>query len=290
MTTTTVDVHRRLTEPDLPVRLHELGFPADDAADLQQAVVRVLARPDDLETITTLAGRLLSHLGEFTPYGHPAVWSDVPLDADGVLPMIALVVTAPEVAAWHAGRGVPAEISAATLTDLAQQVRVHRQTFGTFGLHTHDWLTIAWSGALYGLGRLQFNLQPGAGGWVLSTHIPQSGPLTPGRVDESFTSARRFFATHFPDHPVCDIICQSWLLDPALTTILPGTNLAAFQRRWQPTGERYPGEPDVLFFVFNRRGPVDPEDLPADTTLRRAVRDRLISGQGWSTIVGRLAP
>ena len=101
------------------------------------------------------------------------------MDPDGVLPMLTLVATAPEVAAWHAGRGVPADISAATLTDLGQQVWVHRLTFGTFGLHTHGWLTIAWSGALYWLGRLQFNLQPETDGWVLSTHIPRTGPLTP---------------------------------------------------------------------------------------------------------------
>ena len=82
----------------------------------------------------------MSHLGEFTAHGHPDVWSDVRLDPDGVLPMLALVATAPEVAALHAGRGVPADISAATLTDLGQQVWVHRLTYGTFGLHTHGWL------------------------------------------------------------------------------------------------------------------------------------------------------
>ena len=31
----------------------------------------------------------------------------------------------------------------------------------------------------YRLGRLQFNLQPEDDGWVLSTHIPRTGPLTP---------------------------------------------------------------------------------------------------------------
>ena len=30
---------------------------------------------------------------------------------------------------------------------------MHRQTYGEFGLHTHDWLCWAWSGGLYWLGR-----------------------------------------------------------------------------------------------------------------------------------------
>jgi hypothetical protein len=45
-----------------------------------------------------------------------------------------------------------------------------------------------------------------------------------------------------------------------------------------------------LFFVFNRRDATDPESLPADTALRRAIRDRLVSGKGWSSCTGRLAP
>jgi hypothetical protein len=285
---TSIDVRARLADPTLPDRLRALGFRPDDAAAAEQAAEEVLARPDHLEVVATAADRLVSHLGEFTAFGHPGVWSDTPEDPNGVLPLLTLVVTAPEVAAWHAGRGIPADISATTLTDLGQQVWVHRQTFGTFGLHTHDWLTIAWSGALFWLGRLQFNLQPEGNGWVLNTHIPRTGPLTPEAVDSSFTEAKRFFATYFPDHPTRDFVCLSWLLDPALTAALPDSNLAAFQRRWQLTGEGYPGEADVLFFVFGRRGSVELDSLPRDTALRRAILDRLTSGQGWSSLTGRI--
>ncbi len=107
-------------------------------------------------------------------------------------------------------------ISATTLAELGQQVWIHRLTFGTFGLHTQDWLTIAWSGALYWLGRLQFNLQPEDDGWVLSTHIPRTGPLTPESVDQAFAAARDFFAAHFPECPIRAFVCSSWLLGPGL--------------------------------------------------------------------------
>jgi hypothetical protein len=289
MITSTLAVRQRLADPDLPDRLGGLGLRPDDAVDLERAATAALERPEDLEILATLADRIVAQLGDFTAEGHPAVWSGLSLDADGVLPLLALLVTAPEVADWHARRSIPAEVSAATLADLGQQAWVHRLTFGTFGLHTHDWLTIAWSGALYWLGRLQFNLQPEDDGWVLSTHNPRSGPLTPESVDHAIAAATDFFATYFPEYPVRAFLCSSWLLDPALNAALPSSNLAAFQRRWQLTGQRQSGEADVLFFVFNRRGPTEFESLPADTALRRAIRDQLVSGQGWSTATGRIS-
>ena len=72
------------------------------------------------------------------PDGTPPSADQQPM---GLLPMLALLVTAPEVTAFHTQRGVPAEVSAATLSDLGQQVWVHRTTYGRFGLHTQGWLT-----------------------------------------------------------------------------------------------------------------------------------------------------
>ena len=54
------------------------------------------------------------------------------------------------------------------------------------------------------------------------------------------------------------------------------------------TGTPSPVTPDVFFFVFNQRGPVDPASLPRDTALRRAIADGLAAGQHWSVAQGRL--
>ena len=219
-------------------------------------------------------------------------WSEG--DEAGIAAVLAFLVAAPETAAFHAGRGVPPDISAATLADLGQQVHVHRLTDGAFGLHTPEWVALVWSGSLYALGRLQFNLareRPGADPeWVLSTHIPRTGPLTPAAADASFATATEFFAAHFPDFPTRRFHCGSWLLEPALAEGLPGSNLAAFQQRWTRYGDPGPGTADVLLFVFSERGPVDPATLPTDTALRRLVVDRLTSGAGWGTWQGWIQP
>lgn len=285
----TIDVAARLADPNLSRRVAELGFRDDDRADLLAAVERVRSRRADLATVARLAEGVVGTIGDggldWDRRSTQIPWADG--DEAGVLAVLAFLVTAPEAAACHARRGVAPEISAATLADLGQQVQVHRLTDGAFGLHTPEWVTLVWSGFLYALGRLQFNLaleEPdGRPEWVLSTHIPRTGPLTAAAADASFAAATAFFAGHFPDVPTEKFHCGSWLLDPALSERLPGSNLAAFQQRWTRYGDADPGTADVLLFVFSRRGPVDPATLPTDTALRRLAVARLTSGAGWGT-------
>jgi hypothetical protein len=285
-TTSTSD---RLAAADDP-RLTDLGFRTDDRQDLLQAIQRVLADPDRLAQVDRIADALRERIGRFSDD-----WNDDPfaiagadqeaLDREwgvGVLPMLALVATADDVAAFHADRGIDRSVSRTSLSDLGQQAWVHRRTFGVFGLHTYGWMRVAWSGALYWLGRLQFNLTRFADEWVISTHIPESGPLTPERVADSFGRARAFFARHFPEYPTRLFHCGSWLLDPQLAEVLPAdSNMARFQRLWELRGERRPGDGDAIFFVFRRRGDVDPATLPQDTTLQRAIVARLVAGGHW---------
>ena len=290
----TIDVRRRLSDPELPGRAADLGFRDRDIADLLSVIEPVLHSADDLATVTRLAESVLNTIGYVGPEFERRR-TDLP-NSDGlgigVLPMLALLVTAPEAAAFHASRGVPEDVSAATLADLGQQVHVHRLTFGEFGLHTQWWVNLVWSGFLFRLGRLQFNLAlerpEGGPEWVLSTHIPMSGPLPPTSVSESFAAAAAFFTAHFPDYPTRWFHCRSWLLDPTLSELLPQSNLAAFQRRWTLYGPAEPGVEDLLFFVFQRRGQVAPASLPSDTALRRVAVECIVSGRGWNVYNGRL--
>ncbi len=293
-----IDVAARLQSPDLEGRIGLLGFQADDVADLLNVVDKVLGSPDDVDRVAQLVGRLLPVIGTF---GEP---DTAPFDCHataidtygaGVLPMLALLVTADEIRAFHQQRGVPDELSWRALSDLGQQVRVHRLTYGEFGLHTQDWLCLVWSGAFYWLGRLQFNLQPDELArprrqrWVVSCHIPQTGPLTPASIDDAFAWAQDFFPRHFADHPASDFYCCSWLLDPSLTEVLPAeSNMVKFQQRWALYGNSCDGDADALFFVFHRRGEVDLDSLPTDTTLQRAIVDRVRHGRHWTICTGRI--
>lgn len=275
-------------------RLSRLGFAEDDRADLLDTIARVTADPDRLAVVEQLADRLRGQIGVFD--SDFEVFEVAGADDDhygiGVLPMLALVASADDVADFHRRTGIDSTISWTSLSDLGQQAWVHRRTYGAFGLHTYGWLRIAWSGALYWLGRLQFNLThyqpPGADRqWVVSTHIPESGPLTPDSVADSFRQARTFFADHFPDHSTTLFHCHSWLLDPQLTEVLPAeSNMARFQRLWDLQGEGREADGDAIFFVFRRRGEVDHADLPQQTTLQRAIVNRISAGGHWYAHAG----
>ena len=286
------DVRARLTAADLPALVKRLGFRGDDIEAVLSAASAVVGSAPDLERVTAMAERLLLRIGDFDQGpDHPLELADggVLELGVGVPQLLALVATAVDVADFHARRGVPTDVSEASLADLGQQAWVHRRTFGDFGLHTYPWLRIAWSGALYHLGRLQFNLQSTDGEWVLSTHIPATGPLTPAAVEDSLRQARSFFAEHFADYPTSNFYCSSWLLDPALAAALPAdSNMARFQRRWSLYGEAMRGDEDALFFTFSRRGDVDLTTLPQETTLQRAIVDRLRSGRHWHLWQGRI--
>ena len=280
-----LDAPHRLLDPDLPERLSRLGFRREDAVDATRAAERVV-QDRAASGVQVLADRLRGVIGGLLTEGAQDPW-DCPAARDtrygvGVLPMLALIATVPEVQAYHASRGISEDLSWRALSDLGQQAWVHRRTFGEFGLHTFGWMQVAWGGGFFWLGRLQFNLVRERGVLMLSTHIPQTGPLTPESVDASMTEAAAFFGTHFSDLPATAFHCASWLLDPQLADALPAvSNMARFQRRWSLYGEPLPGDEDAIFFTFARRGPVEWDSLPQDTTLQRVIVDRLRAGGHW---------
>ena len=112
---------------------------------------------------------------------------------------------------------------------------------------------------------------------VLNIHIPGGGPMTHERSGESFAAALEFVPRHFPDRPFAGFCCSSWILDAQLEELLPPTsNLVRFQH-------------EVYLFpvLSNDRAllnaafggvPADLTEAPRDTTLRRALADRLLGG------------
>lgn len=207
----------------------------------------------------------------------------------------------PDVRAYHARRAIADEVAIATLADLGRNLKRDRRLFGEGGLRTHDWLTLHFRGAIYELGRLQFNRMRARsvhahersaglreGDPAIGIHIPEGGPLSPEACDESLRLARRFFAEHFRETPVRIGLCTSWLLDEQLGDYLdPGSNIIAFQQRFRLIGT-YDGDADILRFVFGRVGAVDLDTLPQRTTLERAIVAHLRAGKHWRNRVGWL--
>jgi hypothetical protein len=201
---------------------------------------------------------------------------------------------------YHRQHGVPEAISWATFADLGRRLSIDWQADLAGRLTTLDWLSLHVRGAIYELGRLQFQRGhsrleglgghlPRRGDLALALHIPESGPLTPQRCNEALRMASRFFPLHFPDEPYRVVTCDSWLLDPQLAQYLPPeSNIIRFQRRFQLLPGLGDGNESVLRFVFHTlTTPLG--DLPQRTTLERAVVSHLQAGRRWHTRAGWLA-
>ncbi len=224
--------------------------------------------------------------------------------------IFAYLAAVPDVRRFHAERGVPDDVSWATLADLGRHVESYRERTGSTGFGSQFWLTAHFRGALYELGRLQFNpyhLLSGPAGplfWydeaeierrgegyrpgdpALGVHVPALGPLTPEAVDESLAAVRPFFSARFPEHRFRVVTCTSWLLDEQLAEYLPPTSgIVRFQSRFEMIPGAREADDAMFFYVFGQV-PKSLDDVPTDTELRRAVVGHVREGRHWHLRTG----
>jgi hypothetical protein len=248
--------------------LHELGVDEVDA----QLVLAARPRGEELELVERLAALLEADMGGYRELEFPA--------PDGFVSVWPFLAAVPAVRAYHRGRGIPDDVSLDSLRGLGLGLAESRRELGRRGFNKAWWLTLHFRGALYRLGRLQFNRSDDGPG----IHVPGDGPLDPAAVDASLARARAFFPRHFPGERNAPFWCRSWLLDPQLAEYLgEESNVVRFARRFRLTDELY-GE-DVVRFVYGRvEGP--PESWPQRTTLERAIVAHLRAGREWHTRAG----
>jgi len=124
-----------------------------------------------------------------------------------------------------------------TMSDIAVWAENCRQWDGVWGISESGWLTRHVRLGIFKLGRLQF--EPVVfedndvsfdgraikkGDPVINVHIQQNTPLDHDGCRASYKAAREFFGEGSV------FICESWLLEPELKTLLPETsNIIRFQ-------------------------------------------------------------
>lgn len=273
--------------------LARLNVDGQDAAEAVTALPRIRARTELWWLLERCRARLVNDMGGTL---FPTPWPQLPRElgaAGRYFYLAVLLATLEETRRFHAAHGIPDEISWASLADLGEKVRLHRRLHGVGGLDLQDWLTLHFRGALYTLGRLQFNMtavpahftEPAPGTSALGLHVPETGPMTEEACERSLHAAPDFFDRHFGiRHRVA--LCTSWLLDTQLAEYLPEqSNIVRFQRRFHLTPGTLPGDSDVLRFVFGRPDG-EPGTLPRETALQRAVVAHLRAGRHWLVRTG----
>lgn len=294
----------RLSLATLPVLVERLGIEEQDRGPVTELVVQVVGDPALVAEVERLAELVVPFIGQWRDSWNRPGFSAADERDDlmvGALPLCVLLASAQDVHEHHLARGIPAEVSWASLADVGQQITKHRLVNGSTGLTQANWLRNVWAGDFIRLGRLQFELYSTDVGngteVVLNTHIPADGSMAEAAVSQSLEGASAFFAEHFADQVeggVDWLYCQSWLLDPILVDLLPGSNIASFASRWQITGG-IPKDRDAYYFVFNiepdpaRPLPHDLDELPQRTSLERALVAHWRSGGHLLQAQGRVA-
>ncbi len=287
------------TVQELPIALMRLAVPHEDIDALCTLLPR-MSEPGESWLLRLCLGAVIDGIGS----------------VEGMLALPRLRVTddllsryfyvfvylaaADVVEGYHRAHGVPAEVTAATFTDLGRNMAVSRLRHpGVGAFDEYHWLSIHYAGALYALGRLQFQrarlgvrtseaivaagFDARRGEPVLSLHIPRFyGPMTMPLVESAVDLAREFFPAHFPDERYRYAVCKSWLLDPQFADYLPArSNILAFQRRLRHAySDGKADDAGVLQFVFED-STRPREQLPRDTSLQRGLLDHLDSGGHW---------
>lgn len=124
-------------------------------------------------------------------------------------------------------------------------------------------------------------------GCVVNLHIPEDARLDAEHMRASFTQFRAFTAARLPRFLAAPLMCESWLLDPALDELLPAnSHLREFRSLFSLTGSEV--SQDYQKWIVGCEG-LSADELPEVTSLQRAIKQYVRSGGVMSCGIGQLS-
>ena len=273
--------------------MEKLKFPTDSVEELLLVLKKLLDAPDfirivnqynlddfdftkALEDTKTLA--IKNNLCEYTVY------------------ILLFICMCPKLYEKYKQKNISDEIFYDTMRDLRYKLVECRLVHGKYGTVAAAWYQRFFEMRLFALGRLQFEINytwfdcdvngrhiP-KGTKVLSVHIPRTGTrLEHSLVIDSYSKAYEFFKDELEN---IIFICNSWLLYPWNRDVLKdGSNLAKFYDDFTIVSSGEYQNYSEIWRLFDCLYDGNPDNLPADTSLRREYIDRIKSGKpiGYGT-------
>lgn len=191
-------------------------------------------------------------------------------------------------------RGIEEDVWIDTMRCYTRFVNEHHASLGFYGFDRGFWTTRQRDAKLFRLGALEYELLRGEdGATAVGLHIPSDASLGPEGLDASLARARDFLARRFPEWADAPIVCDSWLLSPALKGLLPpDSRILRFQAAFDLTATN-PEPDEVLQWVFGlaeaQKAGARLEELPEDTALQRSMKAFMRAGGRVGIAEGVLA-
>lgn len=268
--------------------MEHIGFPQEAAdticdctervsenADFNALLDEFIAHPENIEDVLKRLKALSAELGE----------------NEYTMNMCLLVGACPALRERYAEKGIDEEIFWKSIEDMHWKLLECKECEGVWGTFVPGWYRGFFDMTRFGLGRFQFE-ETGfdadyyekcgntlkRGDTVINFHIPSAGPLTDEKRLDSYKQAYKFFGGK--DGEPMAFVCGSWLLYEGHREFLPeSSNILRFMDDFDiiRSADREKFSDGWRVFGKYSNGPVD--DLPEDTSIRRAFKQRLQQGK-----------
>lgn len=268
--------------------MQKLDFPSDDQDELLAILDKFLITSEFLSIVNRY---------DCNDFDFPKILDDVKTLAEkkDICPytahMLLFICLSPKLYKKYIEKGIDDKIFYDTMRDLRYKLEECRLLHGKCGTVAATWYQRFFEMRLFALGRLQFEINHTwfecdidgihipKGKKVLSVHIPRTNTrLEHGLVLDSYRQAREFYKNEFKDNII--FICNSWLLYPWIRTVLKdGSNLARFYDDFTIVQSGEYQNYNEIWRLFDCLYDGNPDNLPSDTSLRRAYIQRIKSQQ-----------
>lgn len=188
----------------------------------------------------------------------------------------------------YAEKAIPSCCYKGAVEDLLCKLNECCAVYGIRGTFVGVWFSRFFRLSLYTFGRLEFCLIPCpfdhekegrrifTGDPCIDVHIPSKGPILRADLDDSYARAAAFFAPRLGNAPTV-FHCQSWLLADYHRQMLPeNSGILTFCRDYDLVAKAE--DEGDLWRIFGSKAGLAPKELPGDTLLQRAYRERLEKG------------
>ena len=196
---------------------------------------------------------------------------------------------------YYREAGIADSIFFASMLDLKYKLDECRCVYGINGSFVAKWFAGFFKLERFALGRLQYEIIPFGTEYekdgirlapdsrVLNVHIPRTGtPLDETSLLESYRLAGEFYRDELGDDIA--FVCSSWLLFPRhLVMLSEHSNIRRFISDYDIIASGEYASYAEVWRLFDVMYNGNADDLPADTSLRRAYVDLIRKGEktGW---------
>ncbi len=294
---------KKLLIGNIKIIADDLGFPTEATEHLAARMDIIAADAESYKSFT----KIVADYDASVDIDYPAALEEMKRIAEktGVheytCNMLHFLSLCPKLRERYAERALSDELFVNTMRDLAFKLNESYIVDGVWGTFVPKWYARFFKDFdRFFFTRLQFEpielkydcvvdgTELKAGQMALNVHIPRTGTkLDHAEVIESYRQAVEFYKDRFAEGEPILIVCQSWLLFPKHDEVLnENSNMLAFAHDYTPIKTYYFDDYSPLWRTFDKRYTGNPDEMPADTTLRRAYIDWLKKGEPIGSTYG----